>query len=127
MCGGSVCVSASASVGGGIHSLGAFVHHPACSGMCILEPYSVGEICLGPRCGCRGLKLDYVINTHHHHDHTGGNIELQNKYGCEVRRCLIPADTLLVSLLPITRRLSASHHRRCAAPGDPLPDRGAQG
>lgn len=32
----------------------------------------------------RGLKLDYVINTHHHFDHTGGNLELQSKYGCEI-------------------------------------------
>uniref|UniRef100_A0A061RZ71 hydroxyacylglutathione hydrolase n=1 Tax=Tetraselmis sp. GSL018 TaxID=582737 RepID=A0A061RZ71_9CHLO len=32
----------------------------------------------------RGLKLDYIINTHHHFDHTGGNLQLQKKYGCEV-------------------------------------------
>tara|TARA_B100000700_G_scaffold203979_1_gene224294 strand:- start:2017 stop:2781 length:765 start_codon:yes stop_codon:yes gene_type:complete len=29
-------------------------------------------------------KLDFVLNTHHHSDHTGGNIELKNKYNCKV-------------------------------------------
>jgi hydroxyacylglutathione hydrolase len=29
-------------------------------------------------------RLDLILNTHHHHDHTGGNLELQNKFACEV-------------------------------------------
>jgi len=32
----------------------------------------------------RGLMLDYVVNTHHHFDHVGGNMELKAKYGCEI-------------------------------------------
>mmetsp|Transcript_26711 Transcript_26711/g.69240 ORF Transcript_26711/g.69240 Transcript_26711/m.69240 type:complete len:319 (-) Transcript_26711:322-1278(-) len=32
----------------------------------------------------RGLDLDYIINTHHHWDHTGGNAKLKAKYSCEV-------------------------------------------
>ena len=28
----------------------------------------------------RGLRADYILNTHHHHDHTGGNLELQSRY-----------------------------------------------
>lgn len=32
----------------------------------------------------KGLGLDYIINTHHHWDHTGGNAKLKAKYGCEV-------------------------------------------
>lgn len=31
-----------------------------------------------------GLKLDYILNTHHHGDHTGGNQELKAAYGCKV-------------------------------------------
>ena len=31
-----------------------------------------------------GWQLDYVLNTHHHWDHTGGNIELKEKTGCRV-------------------------------------------
>ena len=26
------------------------------------------------------LKLKYILNTHHHTDHVGGNIELKNKF-----------------------------------------------
>tara|TARA_B100000427_G_scaffold43826_1_gene32288 strand:+ start:110 stop:871 length:762 start_codon:yes stop_codon:yes gene_type:complete len=30
------------------------------------------------------LKLDYILNTHHHFDHIGGNAELKKIYGSEV-------------------------------------------
>ena len=29
-------------------------------------------------------KLDYILNTHHHYDHVGGNEELKNKYNAKV-------------------------------------------
>lgn len=29
-------------------------------------------------------KLDYVLNTHHHLDHTGGNHDLKKKYDCQI-------------------------------------------
>lgn len=32
----------------------------------------------------RGLKAALVLNTHHHHDHVGGNLEVVAKEGCEV-------------------------------------------
>ncbi len=32
----------------------------------------------------KGLTLDYILNTHHHWDHTGGNPGLKKKYGCEI-------------------------------------------
>lgn len=35
-------------------------------------------------CDCRGWKLDYVLNTHHHFDHTGGNEALKKQYGLQV-------------------------------------------
>ncbi len=31
-----------------------------------------------------GWKLSHIINTHHHHDHTGGNLELKARYGAIV-------------------------------------------
>lgn len=31
-----------------------------------------------------GLTLTHILNTHHHGDHTGGNLELKEKYGCTV-------------------------------------------
>ena len=30
------------------------------------------------------LKLDFIINTHHHHDHVGGNIDLKKKYNSKI-------------------------------------------
>jgi len=30
------------------------------------------------------IGLDYILNTHHHWDHTGGNMALKHKYGCRV-------------------------------------------
>jgi hydroxyacylglutathione hydrolase len=32
----------------------------------------------------RGLKLDYILNTHHHWDHTGGNMELKKQFGATI-------------------------------------------
>ncbi len=31
-----------------------------------------------------GWRLTDIINTHHHNDHTGGNLELKEKYGCRI-------------------------------------------
>ncbi len=30
------------------------------------------------------IKLKYILNTHHHYDHVGGNIELKKKYGSKI-------------------------------------------
>ena len=29
-------------------------------------------------------KIDFILNTHHHFDHTGGNLELKKKYNCKI-------------------------------------------
>ncbi|KAJ4907328.1 Hydroxyacylglutathione hydrolase 2 [Raphanus sativus] len=31
-----------------------------------------------------GRNLTYILNTHHHYDHTGGNLELKDRYGAKV-------------------------------------------
>ena len=33
-------------------------------------------------------KIDFILNTHHHFDHTGGNLELKKKYNCKILGCL---------------------------------------
>ena len=30
------------------------------------------------------LNLDFILNTHHHNDHVGANLELKNKYNCKI-------------------------------------------
>ncbi len=30
------------------------------------------------------LKLKYILNTHHHFDHVGGNKDLKKKFGCAI-------------------------------------------
>ncbi|WVZ01094.1 hypothetical protein V8G54_027163 [Vigna mungo] len=32
----------------------------------------------------KNRNLTYILNTHHHHDHTGGNVELKAKYGAKL-------------------------------------------
>jgi hydroxyacylglutathione hydrolase len=32
----------------------------------------------------RGIRLQAILNTHHHGDHTGGNLALKQKYGCRI-------------------------------------------
>ena len=32
----------------------------------------------------KNLKLKYILNTHHHYDHVGGNSKLKDKYNCKV-------------------------------------------
>jgi hydroxyacylglutathione hydrolase len=32
----------------------------------------------------RGLRLTHILNTHHHFDHTGGNVALKEKYGAKI-------------------------------------------
>ncbi|MDD2659467.1 MAG: hydroxyacylglutathione hydrolase [Methylococcales bacterium] len=32
----------------------------------------------------RGWRLTYIMNTHHHWDHVGGNLELKQKTGCKI-------------------------------------------
>jgi hydroxyacylglutathione hydrolase len=31
-----------------------------------------------------GWRLTHILNTHHHHDHTGGNLELKERTGCTI-------------------------------------------
>ena len=30
------------------------------------------------------IELKFILNTHHHYDHVGGNLELKKKYGAKV-------------------------------------------
>jgi len=32
----------------------------------------------------KGWQLTHILNTHHHHDHAGGNLALKHRYGCTI-------------------------------------------
>ena len=32
----------------------------------------------------KNLKINFLLNTHHHFDHTGGNLEIKEKYNCKI-------------------------------------------
>lgn len=36
------------------------------------------------KCRERGIKPNYILNTHHHFDHTDGNLELKQLYGAKI-------------------------------------------
>ncbi|CDY56607.1 BnaCnng30690D, partial [Brassica napus] len=41
-----------------------------------------------------GRNLTYILNTHHHHDHTGGNLELKDRYGAKVIGSAVDRDRI---------------------------------
>ena len=65
--------------------------------------------------------LDYILNTHHHWDHTGGNIEVKAATGCQivgsyVDRDRIPGITITVEDGAIFE-LGAAHAKILLTPG----------
>ncbi|GMJ08476.1 glyoxalase 2-4 [Hibiscus trionum] len=42
----------------------------------------------------KNWNLTYILNTHHHHDHTGGNMELKARYGAKVIGSAIDKDRI---------------------------------
>lgn len=42
----------------------------------------------------KNRNLNYILNTHHHHDHTGGNAELKARFGAKVWICHLLATFL---------------------------------
>lgn len=42
----------------------------------------------------KNWRLDFILNTHHHFDHTGGNLQLKKKWRCQVVGFLDDADRI---------------------------------
>lgn len=61
----------------------AYLLHDSSSGTTgIVDPSEPGPII--DALSKRRYKLTYILNTHHHYDHTGGNLELKATYGAKV-------------------------------------------
>ena len=61
----------------------AYLIHDSASGLCAVvdpsEPLPVKNALAK-----HGWKLTHILNTHHHFDHTGGNVALKEEFGAEV-------------------------------------------
>lgn len=61
----------------------AYLIHDSASGLvAIVDPSEPGPV--KRALTERGLKLTHILNTHHHLDHTGGNVPLKEEFGAEV-------------------------------------------
>lgn len=61
----------------------AYVLHDAADGFCaVVDPSEAAPVLEVLR--ARGWKLTHVLNTHHHLDHTGGNLALKEEFGAKI-------------------------------------------
>ncbi len=61
----------------------AYILHNNESGECaIIDPSVADEVIAF--CDSKSWKLNYIVNTHHHWDHVGGNLELKATYGARI-------------------------------------------
>ena len=61
----------------------AYLLHDTASGTTgIVDPSAAGPVVKALK--QKGLSLDYILNTHHHWDHTGGNAELKKRFSAKV-------------------------------------------
>jgi hydroxyacylglutathione hydrolase len=58
------------------------VHEPKAGVTGVVDPAVAGPVL--ERLAARGWTLDWILSTHHHSDHTGGNLELKQATGCRV-------------------------------------------
>jgi hydroxyacylglutathione hydrolase len=58
------------------------VHEPGAGVTAVVDPPVVEPVL--KRLAARGWTLDWILSTHHHADHTGGNLELKQATGCRV-------------------------------------------
>jgi len=58
------------------------LHEPASGATAVVDP-AVSEPVL-ERLAAKGWRLSHILNTHHHGDHTGANLDLVRRTGCAV-------------------------------------------
>lgn len=61
----------------------AYLVHDADAGLCaVVDPSEAPPV--KAALTRRGWKLTHILNTHHHFDHTGGNLALKEEFGAEI-------------------------------------------
>lgn len=58
------------------------LREPISGKVAIVDPSEAGPVVAGLK--ALGLTPSYILNTHHHWDHTGGNEELKKQFGLEI-------------------------------------------
>lgn len=58
------------------------VHEPKANAVAIVDPSEAAPVIKA--LSAHGLKLTHIFNTHHHPDHTGGNLELKELTGAKI-------------------------------------------
>lgn len=58
------------------------LHDPETGATGVVDPAVVGPVM--EALDRRGWTLTHILNTHHHHDHTGGNLEIKARTGCTI-------------------------------------------
>lgn len=61
---------------------GYLLHDPASGETGIVDPSEAAPVLAAA--AARGWRLTHILNTHHHHDHTGGNLALKEATGAAV-------------------------------------------
>lgn len=60
-----------------------YLAHEATSGVtAIVDPAVVDPVL--EAAAAKGWTITHILNTHHHHDHVGGNLEIKEKTGCTI-------------------------------------------
>ncbi|MBX7146515.1 MAG: hydroxyacylglutathione hydrolase [Alphaproteobacteria bacterium] len=61
----------------------AYLIYDPTTAICIaIDPTDAGSVLA--KSNKLGWHINYIINTHHHHDHTGGNLEIQKITNCSI-------------------------------------------
>ncbi len=65
-----------------IDNYGYLLHDTASKESAVVDPSQAAPVLAAAK--ARGWRLNYVLNTHHHPDHSGGNLGLKQETGCRV-------------------------------------------
>lgn len=58
------------------------IHDPSAGLTAVVDPAEADPVLSALK--DRNWKLDFILNTHHHWDHVGGNLELKEATGCQI-------------------------------------------